>query len=192
MARIDQRQQILEAATELFSEAGYTGTTMRDIGKKVGVLPGSLYAHIDSKEDLLVEIVESGIDDFVKAGESAARESGELPEDRLRSAIEAHIRVVAENKERTLVVFHQWRFLTGPNRQRIIEKRARYERIFSDIFDAGVESGTFDPELDRRLAILTVLGALNWSAEWLSADGRASVVEVGEGVSDSLIGGLKG
>ena len=53
------RGSILEEATRLFGAQGYTGTTMRDIAAAVGVLPGSLYAHIDGKETLLLEIVEA-------------------------------------------------------------------------------------------------------------------------------------
>jgi AcrR family transcriptional regulator len=124
------REYILEAATRLFSQKGYAGTTMRDIAKAVGVLPGSLYAHIEGKEGLLLEIVETGIDRFLAAGEQL---DGDTPADRMRSAIKAHVGIVAENPERTLVVFHQWRFLSGPNRARIVDKRRRYEAIFSSL-----------------------------------------------------------
>jgi len=55
------REVIADVAVRLFGEHGYTGTTMRDIAEAVGVLPGSLYAHIDSKETLLLEIVKDGI-----------------------------------------------------------------------------------------------------------------------------------
>ncbi|MDN5856301.1 MAG: TetR/AcrR family transcriptional regulator, partial [Actinomycetia bacterium] len=58
------REAIFAAATRLFGERGYSGTTMRDIAKAVGILPGSLYAHIESKEAVLVEIIEGGVDRF--------------------------------------------------------------------------------------------------------------------------------
>ncbi|MDT7551597.1 MAG: TetR/AcrR family transcriptional regulator, cholesterol catabolism regulator, partial [Pseudonocardiales bacterium] len=48
------RDAIFTAATRLFGERGYTGTTMRDIARAVGILPGSLYAHIASKDAVLV------------------------------------------------------------------------------------------------------------------------------------------
>jgi Bacterial regulatory proteins, tetR family len=44
----------------LFGARGCTGTTMRDIAAAVGVLPGSLYAHVDGKETLLREIAKRG------------------------------------------------------------------------------------------------------------------------------------
>src|SRR6202034_4054617 len=63
--KISTRVAIADTAVRLFSEHGYTGTTMRDIAEAVGVLPGSLYAHIDSKETLLLKIVSDGIAQFL-------------------------------------------------------------------------------------------------------------------------------
>jgi len=181
------REYILEAATRLFSEKGYAGTTMRDIAKAVGVLPGSLYAHIDGKESLLLEIVETGIDRFLAAGDVL---DGATPADRMRSAIKAHVAVVAENPERTLVVFHQWRFLSGPNRARIVDKRRRYETIFTALMEEGVEAGTFSTQLDTRIAVLGILGALNWTPEWYSPDGPVPSETIGERLADTVLWGL--
>jgi len=182
------RGVILEAATQLFSEKGYAGTTMRDIAKAVGVLPGSLYTHIDGKESLLLEIVEAGIDRFLAAEDLMNGEA--TVADRVRAAIKAHVSVVAENPERTLVVFHQWRFLSGPNRGRIVEKRRRYEMIFTQLMDEGVADGTFNAQLDPRIAVLGMLGALNWTAEWYSPEGPIPSETIGERLADTVLGGL--
>jgi AcrR family transcriptional regulator len=182
------RKSILEAATQLFSESGYAGTTMRDIAKAVGVLPGSLYAHIDGKETLLLEIVEDGIDRFLAAagdGDPSAE-----PGDRMRTAIKAHVQVVAENPQRTLVVFHQWRYLTGPNRARIVDKRRRYEDVFRSIMLDGKSSGAFSANLDEKIAVLSILGSLNWTAEWLKPDGPAGAAEIGDRLADALLWGV--
>jgi AcrR family transcriptional regulator len=182
------REYILEAATQLFSEKGYAGTTMRDIAKTVGVLPGSLYAHIDGKESLLLEIVEAGIDLFLAAGTSL--NGGGTPADRMRAAIKAHIAVVAANPQRTLVVFHQWRFLSGPNRARIVDKRRRYEMIFTSLMEEGLAEGTFGKQLDPKIAVLGILGALNWTAEWYSPDGPVPSEAVGDRLADTVLWGL--
>lgn len=181
------RQLILDVATTLFSETGYAGTTMRDIAKGVGVLPGSLYAHIDNKETLLLEIVESGIDRFLAA---AAANASSIPAERMRTAIKAHVTVVAESPSRTQVVFHQWRYLTGPNSARIVEKRARYEAIFTTIMQDGIDSGDFSADLDSRIAVLAILGALNWTAEWFRPEGPQGADEIGDRLADSLLNGV--
>jgi TetR/AcrR family transcriptional regulator, cholesterol catabolism regulator len=182
------RDVILEVATGLFSETGYSGTTIRDIAKVVGVLPGSLYAHIDNKETLLLEIVENGIDRFLNAAENA--DSAAAPTERMRAAIKAHVEVVAENPQRTLVVFHQWRFLTGPNRARIIDKRRRYEDVFRAIMKDGLVSGEFGASLDPTIAVLSLLGSLNWTAEWFKPDGPDGPDVVGDRLADALLWGI--
>jgi AcrR family transcriptional regulator len=185
---VKPRENILDVATLLFSENGYAGTTMREIATAVGVLPGSLYAHIEGNETLLLEIVETGIDRFLSA--TATLDAIEDPADRLRAAIKAHLAVVAERPERTLVVFHQWRHLTGPNRARIIDKRKRYEDFFVGLVDQGIEAKVFSSRLDAKIAVLSILGSLNWAAEWFKPDGPAGPAEVGDRLADAILWGL--
>ena len=51
-----RRRQIMEIAAQIFARKGYRGTSMRDIGEAAGVLGGSLYHHIKSKDALFVEL----------------------------------------------------------------------------------------------------------------------------------------
>jgi AcrR family transcriptional regulator len=182
------REAILDSAIALFGKRGYNGTTMRDIAKDVGVLPGSLYAHISSKETLLDEIVELGIESFL-AIESQIPQTGSAVE-KLRAAIRAHVKVAAENPGRSLVVFHQWRFLTEPNLTRALNKRRRYQQIFERLIDAGIADGSFAPNLDSKIAVFTLLGALNWVPEWFSPAGPFAPLDVGEKMADNLLSGL--
>jgi TetR/AcrR family transcriptional regulator, cholesterol catabolism regulator len=182
------KDAILDAATDLFSQNGYGGTTIRDIAKVVGVLPGSLYAHIQSKDEVLLEIVEAGIDQFLEAAEATA--SIKDPQERLRAAIKNHVMVVAENPNRMLVVFHQWRYLAGESRERVLEKRRRYEEVFAKIIKSGMRAGVFNKRLDQRIAVLSALGALNWTAEWLHPEGPRNPEEIAERLADAILMGL--
>ncbi|HEV7312524.1 TetR/AcrR family transcriptional regulator [Sphingopyxis sp.] len=183
------RGSILNAAMHLFGKQGFTGTSMRDIGNAVGVLPGSLYAHIDSKDALLVAIVADGIRRFLAAVEPHANGEGD-PVARLRRMIVAHLEVVADNPERSLVVFHQWRFLGPDNLPGAVEQRREYERMFVKVVEEGVREGRLRADFNRRVVVLTMLGALNWTPEWFSPDGRLSPAEVGELMADTLLGGI--
>ena len=184
------REVIADVAVRLFGEHGYTGTTMRDIAEAVGVLPGSLYAHIDSKETLLLEIVSDGIARFLAIEQSLAA-SVDSPEVRLRKAIRAHVDVVAEDPQRSLVVFHQWRFLSEPNRASAIAMRRRYANAYVKIIDDGKAAGEFSPRLDTRIAVFSVLGALNWIPEWYSDKGEQTPGEIAEKMAGALIFGLR-
>lgn len=182
------RDAIFSAATRLFGERGYTGTTMRDIAKAVGILPGSLYAHIQSKEAVLVEIIEGGVDRFNSAVDRI--DALDLPpEAALRAAIREHLQIVADNPGRTLIVFHQWRFLDDTNRTRLLAKRRHYEEFFVRTLRAGVERGDFGTDLDPKVTVLTILGALNWTPEWFSPTGPATATEVADRIAASLLKG---
>jgi TetR/AcrR family transcriptional regulator, cholesterol catabolism regulator len=183
------REAILDAAMHLFGKQGYSGTSMREIAGAVGVLPGSLYAHIASKEALLAEIVEDGIDWFLAAVRPHVQ-AASGPADRLRAMVIAHVAVVADNPERSLVVFHQWRFLGDANRKAAIGKRRAYEQAFIGVIEAGMKAGAFRRDLNLRIAVLTILGALNWSPEWLSPSGKLSAAEVGGLIADTLLSGV--
>jgi TetR/AcrR family transcriptional regulator, cholesterol catabolism regulator len=182
------REAILDAAIVLFGKRGYTGTTMRDIAKEVGILPGSLYAHISSKETLLDEIVELGIESFLSI--EAALDQSIPVVDRLRVAIKTHTKIAAENPGRSLVVFHQWRFLTESNLTRALNKRRRYQQLFVKLIDEGIANKSFDPGLDSKAAVFTILGALNWIPEWYSPTGHFSPSEIGDKIADILVKGL--
>ena len=180
---------IMNVAMHLFGKQGFNGTSMRDIANAVGLLPGSLYAHIESKEALLLEIVADGIGRFLAAVEPQVASSGN-PLDRLRKMIIAHVEVVADNPERSQVVFHQWRFLSPEYLPEAIERRRRYETCFVEVIEEGVKTGLIRSDLNHRIAVLSILGAMNWTPEWFSPDGRLSAAEVGDLMANTLLGGI--
>ena len=184
------REAILEAAMHLFGKHGYSGTSMRDIAGAVGVLPGSLYAHIASKEALLANIVDDGIGRFLAAVRPLAC-SDAPPADRLRAMVIAHVGVVADNPERSLVVLHQWRFLGEKSIAAAIDKRREYEQAFIGVIEDGMKAGAFRADLNLRIAVLTILGALNWTPEWLSPEGRLAPGIIGGLIADTLLVGVR-
>ena len=184
------RHAIMDVAMHLFGKQGYTGTSMRDIASAVGVLPGSLYAHIASKEAMLADIVEDGINRFLAVVQPLVASTAS-PSEKLRAMIIAHVEVVADNPERSLVVFHQWRFLGESTIQSAIKKRGDYEQAFISVISEGVSIEAFRPDLNLRIAVLTILGALNWSSEWLSPDGKFSPTKVGDLIADTLLTGIQ-
>ena len=185
------RQVIIEAASSLFRELGYNGTTMRDIAARVGTLAGSLYSHIKNKEEILLEIVATGLKGFLEIEEKiCAMETS--AEEKLRYAVIAHMKLVAEHPERMLIVFHQWRFLTEPNLSSAVKLRRRYAQAYTDILKEGIANGEFTSDLiDPKIGVFSILGALNWTVEWYSSDGTYSPEQIGDRMTDTLIYGLR-
>ena len=93
-------ERIKQEAIRLFGERGYPVIGMRDLSEAVGILPGSLYSHISSKEHLLLAIVETGITAFIDAIRPVVDEDL-TAEEKLREALRAHMRVLAGQVEQT-------------------------------------------------------------------------------------------
>jgi AcrR family transcriptional regulator len=184
-------EQIYQAAIELFGGRGYPSTSMRDISEAVGILPGSLYTHIRSKEALLLEIVEEGNDKYLATLTPIAK-SAEPADVRLREAIKAYVRVATENIGLTLVATHQWKYLDESNRAKIVRKRSQFEKVFTQIVTDGVDSGLFPAPRNTRVVIFAIIGMLNWVPEWFSSSGPSSPDEIGDALADVALSGLMG
>lgn len=183
--------QIEQEAIRLFGERSYPVVGMRDIGDAVGILPGSLYVHISSKEQLLLKIVSEGIESYLEAIEPWV--TADVPAGRrLREIIKAHMRVLAASQEQTRVAFQQWRYLSEDNQEVVVELRLRYERTFRTVVDEGISDGSFRSPSNVRVAVLGMIGMLTAAANWYSPEGPLTPDEVGDALADQALDGLRG
>ncbi len=160
-----RRTELAREAARLFAEKGYHGTSVGDIAAAMGVQKGSLYAHMDSKQDLLYEAMREGAEAFHTALD-------EVPEDlpapeRIRLALRGHLRVVAEQLDVATVFVREWRYLEGERRDAILAERRRYEERFRSLFRDGREHGELRADLDDASTTLLALSSLNWAYTWL-------------------------
>ncbi|WP_019874045.1 TetR/AcrR family transcriptional regulator [Sporichthya polymorpha] len=180
---------IVREAIRLFGEKSYPVVGMRDLSKAVGVQPGSLYAHISSKEALLMAIVEEGITNYIDAI-TAATATDDTIEARMRAAIRAHMRVLADTTEQTKVTFGQWHFLGPENKERVIKLRQQYESIFLEIAQEGIASGALRPVPHLKATLLGVIGGLTFAAEWYSPAKSDGPDGIADAICDVLLRGL--
>ena len=164
---MSRRQELSREAARLFAQKGYHGTSIGDLAEALGVQKGSLYAHIDGKEDLLYETMRDGASAF-HAGLDAIPE--QLPAaEKIRLALRAHLRVVADQLEVATVFVQEWKYLEGDRREEIIAERRRYEERIRDLFREGREQSELRTDLDESAAALLFLSAANWAYTWLKA-----------------------
>jgi AcrR family transcriptional regulator len=163
---------------------------MRDIGDAVGLLPGSLYVHITSKEELLLQIVERGIRNYLDVMEPLAT-SDESAGSRLHGMITGHIRVLATSKQLTRVAFEQWVYLAADKHPQVVELRTRYDRAFTQVIADGVSNGEFRELRSQRVAVLGTIGMLTAATNWYDPEGALTPDEVGEALADTVLAGLQ-
>ncbi len=161
----NRREELLDRAGELMAAKGYDGTSMRDIASAVGMLPGSLYYHFDSKESLFLALhqrVVAVMEARVCAALTEADQAGLGPWDRLEAAATAHLEGLIETGNLVAIVSPEFLGEREGISAAIRAERRRYEQIFRDMF-----SGLTLPQgVDRTLLRLHLFGALNWAPIW--------------------------
>ncbi len=183
-----RKAELTRQAARLFAERGYHGTSIGDLAKTLGVQKGSLYAHIDSKQDLLYEAMQEGARAFHHALD-AVPDDGPVT-DRIRLALRAHLRVVAEQLDVATVFVREWRYLEGERAEEFLAERRRYEERFRALFREGRERGGLRTDLDDHAAGLLVLSAANWAYTWLPED--ADTDELADRFFAILVEGIRG
>jgi AcrR family transcriptional regulator len=183
------RDDIVDAATRVFSERGYHGSSMADVAAAVGIRKPSLYHHVRSKEDLLFAIHDRLIDELSDETD-AALAAAATPSDKLRAALRVTMEFVARNKD-AVTVFLQERHAVGGDRwDALVAKRDRYEKRISSVIADGVAAGDF-VDLPPDIAARGVLAMANWGYTWFQPGGRLTPEEVSETFAAIALSGLE-
>ena len=158
----NRREQVLDAAAVLFVEKGFSGTSTRDIAKAAGMLPGSLYYHFQSKEDLLVAVFEEGVRRISECVDATLDGMGPDPWERLQSACAAHLSMLLGGSDYAHVVIRILPSDVPGAEQTLVDLRNEYERRFIELF----EGLPLDAKTDRSILRLMLIGAMNHAPVW--------------------------
>lgn len=169
---------IREKATELFFLKGYAGTSLREVAAATGLQIGSLYNHIASKEDLLLQVMGGVIDDLLAEQDAAKNAEGDVV-DKLRAVIDCHVRFHAQHAPEVHIGNSNLVALSDDARETIIEKRNTYERNIQELVEEAGQAGLASV-LDARLHTFSILGMGIHIAAWYRPDGRLSLDAIAE------------
>jgi TetR/AcrR family transcriptional regulator, cholesterol catabolism regulator len=187
---LEREQEIYNVAAEIFQRKGYGATTLQDIADAVGLLKGSLYYYIDSKEDLLYEItrvIHLGAIMNLEAAEAV----GGSPADRLRALIEGHLNSFNERQTWIRVFYTEYGHLTGPRRTEIMGIRRRYEQFVDGLLREGRADGTFCADLDPRILTNAILTMVNTAFLWYKPERDEPIETVARAYADFVMAGLR-
>jgi AcrR family transcriptional regulator len=160
--RDNRREHILDAAAAQFAKSGYSATSVRDIATAAGMLPGSMYYHFSSKEDLLGAVHETGIRQ-IKERVLTAIEMVDDPWAKLEAACAAHVEALHQSKEYGSVIATEFPRRHSPAlRARMIAERDEYENIFRGLID----NLPLPPDASRKYLRLSLIGAMAWTIAW--------------------------
>lgn len=183
-------RRILDAATVLFSEKGYHGTSMREVAAAVGIRAASLYNHYPGKEDLLVRIA-SGVMEELLAGGRVAIAGHEEPGPRLRALIVWHVTYHAEQRLRARIADEQLHAISPGRREAVLAVRDAYTALFKGLLHDGRTRCGWNVQSIPVLAF-GIGGMCTFVDTWYREDGPLDAGEIAEMYADFVLAGLAG
>ncbi len=184
-----RRAEVLDAAARVFHQKGYEATSIQDIADEVGILKGSVYYYISSKEDVLFELLEEVHEAALGAVLEAVAADGD-PLQKIRAFVRTLAQFNAEHRVRMGILLHDFRSLSEERRREIVGERDQYDYILRRLITEGQEEGLVCRDVDPKIAALAVMGMINTIYQWYRPTGGQQSEYIGSVYSDLVIGAL--
>ena len=182
------REDILEAAAQVFRQKGFHGASMSDIADAVKLQKASLYHHVSSKQEILLALLDRALDMLAELiGDIAAQD---IPSDqKLRKMIRAYLTALSDNADLTAVLLFEHRSLDKKTHIRHVPQRDKFEELWRNVIEEGVKEKIFDCK-NAPMAVRALMGVMNWTLTWYHPNGDKSMEEIADDYADLFFNGL--
>jgi AcrR family transcriptional regulator len=185
-------REICRIAARVFYEKGYDGASMQDIAEAVGLTKAGLYHHVGSKDRLLFEIMNYGMDILDETVLARVKDIAD-PREKLRQTIIGHIDLIVRARDLEItVILHENRSLKGALRKKINARKRNYIHYLEGLIGQVQERAGTRPPISPRLAAFALLGMINWLYQWFRPEGPTRQNELAEAYVDFFFRGLLG
>jgi len=182
------KEKIKKSAVKLFYKKGYFATGMSSIGRATGIQKSSIYHHYSTKEDILLDIFRTTMQDLQDLLRSRLEEAGSTRE-KMQAAIYCHIIFHIERQQEAIIADSELRGLTAGNYKKIMQMRDDYEKQIQRVLKEGVAEGVF-ADLDIKIISYAILSMCTGVCTWFKKSGRLSKEEVADIYSKLILKGL--
>ncbi|MEK4043452.1 TetR/AcrR family transcriptional regulator [Paenibacillus sp. FSL H8-0048] len=139
-----RRNEILDAAEELFGQKGFDGTSTGDILGKVGIARGTLYYHFKSKEDIMDALIERTNATILHAAQQVAEDKSIPVIDRILRVVMA-LNISSGDSSSTEIMEHIHKPQNALMHQKVQKAVIRsVPPILASIISEGIEQGIFN------------------------------------------------
>ena len=183
-----RRQQIVEAATQVFFEMGYEGASLRDLAARVGINKATVYHYFASKEEILYHILREVGGGLLEGVRGAAR-SGDRPLDALEAMIRFQIEYMEDHLEEVKVLVEEKKSLRADLMRTTRDTEGEILRLYKDTLARCAQQGLIRP-VQVTTAAFGILGQINWLYHWYRPDGSLTIYELSDQVVSLLLHGL--
>jgi TetR/AcrR family transcriptional regulator, cholesterol catabolism regulator len=187
--KASKKELIVQKAAFMFREKGFPATSMRDLAESVGIEAASLYNHIQSKSEILQQIIFRISDDCNK--HLAELDNAGLSNlEKIESVIRFHIQMMFTRFEDYHVMINEWIHLEAQPLTDFITQRRSYVQRLESFISEGIAAKEIKPILPY-VAVLTILSAVRGLEFWHRSQKNYTPEELEENMVAYLIGGLK-
>jgi AcrR family transcriptional regulator len=183
-----RRNEIKQAAARLFRKRGFKATSMRDIAEAVGIKAASIYNHINSKQELLNELLLEIAKIFTKEMSEVQTANLETQQ-KLERLIAVHVRLTIEHTDAIALIAGEWVHLESPLKEEYLTLRDDYESHFKSIINQGKTEGVFK-DLDTEIILFSILSTLRWLYSWHSRNRNFNPIELERQMTECLMNGV--
>jgi AcrR family transcriptional regulator len=182
------REKILEAAAQIFSHKGYHATSMSDIAGAVNLQKASLYHHVKSKQEILLSLLDEALD-IVSEKIGVVIEKPVPADEKLRLAMCTYLKTLTEQRDLAAILLLEHRSLSPDLHKRHIPRRDRFEQLWRELLQSGVNEGLFKLH-DVAVATRGLLGVMNWVVTWFREEGSLTISEISNQYSELILRGI--
>jgi TetR/AcrR family transcriptional regulator, cholesterol catabolism regulator len=169
----DQEARMIDAAAQMFYERGYDATSIQEVADELGLLKGSLYHYINSKDDLLWEIILRQHRSALALAERS-REFDGTPREKLRAFVLGYVESLEKEHVYVSVYLHDINRLSVDRRSKVTGERKAITDLIVQLLEEGAAAGEFYPDMDARLTANAILGMLNSAYRWYRPGSRTA------------------
>jgi len=187
---MSRREHIKESAAKLFREKGYKASSMQEIADAVGIKAASLYNHIQSKQEILKELLIDMADKFT-AGMQEINKSSLNSIEKLEQLVSLHIKLTYQHPDAIALITGEWVHLEEPELGEYSSKRKAYENQFKKIINSCKTDGYINPNVDTEIALYSILSTLHWLYSWQNKNHKMNAMDMEKQLKTTLLEGLK-
>lgn len=187
-----RNRDVLDAAAKIFHERGYADASVQDVADELGILKGSLYYYIRTKEDLLFWLLEEVHEEVERILEEVAAVEGLDPLDRLALYIRRQVGHNASNLMKISVYYHDAEQLTDDRLADITKRRKVHERFVTGLITEAQQRGEISEHADARVLANCVFANVIWIYRWYRPGGRVRREQLAGMCVSYALGGLRG
>jgi len=182
-----KRDKLLKAAAGCFNQKGFSGTSLKDVAKILGISDAAIYYYVKNKEELVNLCYIRALDLGEAALERAVKE-GKSPLERLTLFIRYQVDEVC-GEDGPVAIMSEIPALKPKHREYILERSTRHTKKITRLIRSGMTDGSISSP-NPIASCDALLGALNWIPKWYKPDSNLGSTDIADAFIHTFTQGL--